>query len=262
MVPSPTIYAGPGDIVSGAAGWWGLRAYTLASIGSNAIRLRENGGNTESDFATIAGGGLNLSAISTFKGANSLFVTKLYEQSGSGADFIQATAGNQPAFTLNGLGSLPIMDFTNNGFMIAGLGTVNQIFTISVVAKTNGGAAQQSILVGVGGSTQLSFDLAGSHQNTMFIFAGGPGASAPATDGNWHAAQGVFNSATSTLMIDGSDTTGLDASTQAFTAGGQLGFDTVNHLNGYITEAGIWPTGFSNGNRSNMNSNQRAYWGF
>src|SRR4051812_39897639 len=94
-------YTGPGDIASGAAAWWGLRAYSTASIGSNAIRLREDGGNTEQDFTTIAGGGLNLAAISAFKGGANLFVTKLYDQTGNGRDQIQATAGEQPPFTLN-----------------------------------------------------------------------------------------------------------------------------------------------------------------
>src|SRR4051812_24758284 len=87
VVPSAS-YVGPGDIVAGATGWWGLRAYTAASIGANAVRLREDSAfQSEQDFATIAGGGLDLAAIAAFKAlhsATNLFVTKLYDQSAGG----------------------------------------------------------------------------------------------------------------------------------------------------------------------------------
>src|SRR5262245_22962763 len=86
-----TPYEGPGDIVSGAAMWVGLRAYSSASIGSNAVRLRRDGDSSEQDFATVSGGGLDLSAISTFLAgvappSTNLFVSKLYDQSGNSRD--------------------------------------------------------------------------------------------------------------------------------------------------------------------------------
>ena len=97
--PTPTPYVGPGDIVSGAIGWWGLRAYTSASIGTNAIRLRRDGGSPgEQDFATVTGGGLDLTSITAFKGADNLFLVKLYDQVGTN-HLTQATAASQPPFS-------------------------------------------------------------------------------------------------------------------------------------------------------------------
>lgn len=106
-------YVGPGDIVSGAVVFWSLRAYTLASIGTNAVRLRRDSDNTEQDFVTIAGGGLDLAAIATFKGSAGLWFTKIYDQTGNGHDVVQATAANQPQFATSIFGSLPSAFYLN-----------------------------------------------------------------------------------------------------------------------------------------------------
>src|SRR5262245_56094963 len=91
VIPPAAPYAGgPGDVVSGAVAYWGLRAYTTAAIGNNAIRLRRSSDNAEQDFATVLGGGLDLTSISSFKGAFNLSVVKLYDQTGGGNDMVQA----------------------------------------------------------------------------------------------------------------------------------------------------------------------------
>ena len=57
-------YVGPGDVVSGAVGWWGLRAYSAsyAATPGKAINLRRALDNAACDFNVAANGDLGVSA--------------------------------------------------------------------------------------------------------------------------------------------------------------------------------------------------------
>src|SRR5215475_9326831 len=91
-------YVGPGDIVSGARAWWGLRAFSNATAGTNAIRLRRSSDSAELDFATLTNGSLDEAGITTWAGGASLFLIKLFDQTGNGQDVTQATTTRQPPF--------------------------------------------------------------------------------------------------------------------------------------------------------------------
>ena len=261
MVLSSAVYAGPEDIVANATAWWGLRAISLADIGLNAIRLRESGGNTEQDFATIAGGGLDLAAIATFKGASNLFVVTLYDQSGGTLHLTQATTANQPAFTLSGLGSLPIITFDGTNDLLASSGTegVDDIASMSAVANSTNTGAQQSLLFH---NKQLGYR--NSADNQVFLFDGAV-LGATASDGSWHALQAVFNNLSSDMNVDGSVNAGSDGNSGAagaatFTLGSAGG---GQFLNGSFVEGGYWTnTVFSGANSTSLSSQQHAYWGF
>ena len=69
----------------------------ISSTATNCLRVRRDSDNAEQDIG-FSGNNLDTSSLSTFVGANSGYVTKWYNQgtSGSGADLVQATAGNQP----------------------------------------------------------------------------------------------------------------------------------------------------------------------
>src|SRR5262249_30795804 len=129
-----------------------LRAYTRASIGGNAIRLRRDSDSGEQDFVTITGGGLDLASITSFKGAANLFVTKLYDQTGGGRDLIQATAANQPAFILAALGSNPVIRFdgAGSGHALTQSGNITQAqpITFSVAMKRTAVAGGNQIGIG------------------------------------------------------------------------------------------------------------------
>lgn len=265
----PVAYAGPGDVVASAYAWWGLRAYTNASIGTNAVRLREDGGNTESDFATIAGGGLNLTAITAFKGANNLFVTKLYDQTGGGNDLIQATAGQQPAFTLGVLGTLPAMQFTAASGMklalFAATATVNQAYTHVFVMNLTSIGSETRPFGAEAVSDVWLFERTGG--NVMALYAGSVSGTAAFTAGSWHSAQAVFNGAASSITVDGATTSGLNPgagniSAERLIMGDDRSGAAFETITGYITEGGIWPIEFSGAQLTAMNSNQHTYWGF
>ncbi len=61
----------------------------------SAIRIRRSSDNTELDIG-FAANELDQSAITSFVGANSAYLVKVYDQSGNGRDWVQATQANQP----------------------------------------------------------------------------------------------------------------------------------------------------------------------
>ncbi len=86
----------------------------------SSVRIREDVGQTESDFAfTGDPPELDTAAIATFlAGANGLIVTG-YDQSGNGADVTQAVAGTQPSYVASGINSKPILRFDTTQFLRA-----------------------------------------------------------------------------------------------------------------------------------------------
>lgn len=71
-VPNPASYAGPGDLVSGAQAWFGLRAYSLAYAASlgNAVQVRRASDNTTANIPVLASGSLNVATATTFAGTD------------------------------------------------------------------------------------------------------------------------------------------------------------------------------------------------
>ena len=78
-------------------GVWSAEKKLIRGYGGNAIRVRRSSDNAEQDIA-FASGLLDTAALLSFTGANSAYVTKIYQQVAAltGADLVQATAGAQP----------------------------------------------------------------------------------------------------------------------------------------------------------------------
>jgi hypothetical protein len=82
------------DIYGGAFAAWHVRKLRSAYTG-NAIRVRRSSDNQESDIGFTAQGLLDTDFLMSFAGANSLFVTTWYDQTGNGYDVTQTTASKQ-----------------------------------------------------------------------------------------------------------------------------------------------------------------------
>lgn len=264
-VPIPGPFTpGSGDVVSGALFWLGLRAYSNASIGTNAIRLRRDSDQSESDFATVTGGGLNLTGITSFKGSANLFVTKLYDQTGNGHDFAQTTAANQPAFTLSGIGSLPVITTSSAQFLTNAAGIAGSVFpyTFSTVYNNAGGDGRIFYTAGFGVQVEPGTNGGATVPNTLFTYGGAFHVTSGIPDGVYHAAQAVFNGVSSDNNVDGvpdvadSGTNNVGSLLLNLLGDASLGF------NGTSMEFGLWPSAFSSGQSSSMSANQHGYWGF
>jgi hypothetical protein len=94
-------YTGPGDIVSGATAWWGIRAYKTAGLGTKVANICNSTGGTDvgcADFNSNATTGIieskTVSGI-TCPGANCT-VKILYDQSGALSCSSAACDASQP----------------------------------------------------------------------------------------------------------------------------------------------------------------------
>lgn len=89
------------DLYPSATIAFSLRKLRVAYTGS-CIRVRRSNDNTEQDVGFVDNY-LDTASLKTFVGANNGFVTKWYDQSGSGNDFSQTTAASQPQIINTGV---------------------------------------------------------------------------------------------------------------------------------------------------------------
>jgi hypothetical protein len=252
-------YSGPGDVLPGAIGWWGLRAYNGVAVGKRAVNLRRDSDNATQDFSTLANGSLDTASITTFKGSANLFITKLYDQVGSN-DMVQATAANQIPLVLNGIGLLPIasMNSTNLQQMASTSSvTLSQPITYAAVCRGHPGA------IGFQDVLRDQPDLCGLLFNTganPFLYDGTNTVIITLAANTWVGWVGIFNGASSVSYVNALSNSGTLNATgiSNFMETGTLGA-TNRDLD--FCEFGFWSGAFS-GQASAMISNQRTYWGF
>ena len=267
-------YTGPGDIVSGAYGWWGLRAYNSATRGNKVANVCIPSDVTCTDLLSDATTGALV--ITTIGGSSCGVVTctikTLYDQSGNthcssaACDVTNSTIGNRPVLTLNCIGSLPCMTWTKASSQVLLNSNVvaSQAQPITVSSAVNlaaSGAKNTFFAMNNGGSGMFS---SFSSTPTITFEDSSTLASATLSTATWYAFQGVGNGASSVNYVNGTTvngsagTDGIPSSTAVRI--GQDGFGSF--FGGTSVEYGIWPSGFSGGNLSSMNSNIRTYWGF
>lgn len=342
---TPPSYAGPGNIVSGALGWYGLRAYStaIAAAGTQTIvdlrRISDNAtctakiatsgyvdltvgapcnSNTQTVTAwanndssctgaiatttlTVASctkgnlivglpitdanitSGTVITALGTGSGGAGTYTvnisqtagsavftapgyaaaSKIYDQSASSKDALQATAGNQPILIFDcGLG-FPCLMTRTSGMSLQTSGNVTPatgIGSISGVACVKGAPSTSYVLGTGGGSVAAIFST--NSANTWRITGGTSGSISPtANDLTCHAANGVItNSSSSFLNIDGASTSGtLVGATSAGVQSAIFGGSTIY----YWQESGYWDNiSFTSGNANSINTQQHSAWGF
>lgn len=253
-----TGYVGPGDVNPGAFAWWGLRAYSAAKIGTNAVSLFRDSDSTTMNFKTIAGGGLDLAAITSFKGSANLFMDTIYDQTGNGNDQV---VNGRPNFSLNVLNGLPT--FTNattttsemfNNSITSPADPLAASFVYKVVSAAAASGASlftpgNSRLTAIGGS-------GGTTANAIAIFDGGsPLENDSAPDNSWLAVDTLFNgSGTSHLTVN---STNVTATLTTSSSNNSFHIGSVSGTTWSFMEGGIWTSSISS-----LIANQRAYYGF
>lgn len=263
--PAAAAYTGPGDIISGASGWYGLRAYSAAAIGQNCLDITFSGDSHVSTYQTIAGGGLPLSTISADQTTHggTMSITKLYNQSGGGAPDLDDTNTVFPVFSFSALGSLPgILTTVAATSQIRSTGNITQAqpFQFSVVVSRTGNFTHRGQILGgnAGGNKTAAF----LDTTNSVVMDAGADLSATAADSAFHAIQWLFSGASSEIYVDGSATATGNAGTNGFSAE-QLKMGAVAAGNdATIMEVGIWAGTFSAGTKTSLNANQHNYYGF
>lgn len=265
IVPAVVAYVGPGDVVSGAAAWWGLRAYSSAKVGTKAIRLIRASDSAQQDFNTLTNGALDIASISTFLTSTTGKVVTLYDQTGNGFDITQSTDANRPDFLLNQLNGLPIITFATASsqyltYQGGAFSLTPQPISWFILCQTLGADSNKYMMSCPGSAVAMIYG------SIIQIFLAAPANSASnnnMTSGNYHSVLGVFNSASSLISIDAVNDLTVNPGTNAVSAdniylgcfNGALAFSTMDFL-----ECGMW-SGDQRSLRSAMNTNEVNYWG-
>lgn len=263
-------YQGPGDIVSGAEAWWGLRGYSLAYATpgtNNAVHIVDSGGANGTDIKILSTGGLDLGAVNTFiTNHGTPSVATFYDQSGHGHDLTQSTVAQMPTLAAsgNGLTSLPSMAFvsansTSMSFTWGGV-TQSAPFTFNLVGNHTTSAVTQAPLSGSGGVFAVYHDTA----NNQFGGYAGSNADATASDGNWHALGLAFTNSTADIIaVDAAQSTGTSMGGNMITNSTLVIMSDTSHLlDGFISEAGWWLSpGLSGANLTSLYNQQHTYYG-
>ena len=281
------IYAGPGDVVSGATAWYGLRAFTgaQAAAGATTTAVVDVYGQTTTTSCTIyllgnSTGGLDFSTAGAgsvghqcLLGATtfctvtntSCTVSKLYDKSGNGNNVTEANTSKQPTLTFNCLNtSLPCLTGVSASSQSLG-GTVASSSNGSLegVGIRTGTFTSKGDLISVGGGELGWYNSAGEIALTNGGTAGITLSSI--SDSAWHVIIGVFGASSSGLLYgDATGTTGTETFTASTAIGIMADSSGARFTNGQWAEAGYWgSTNFTTGQITGSGSlcrNAYNYW--
>lgn len=274
-------YQGPGDIVASATAWGSCaRAYNAAyANGTNSLcDLKDKTTGTvaictlrikTTGFVDLTGSYCTGSTTPTVACAaaagGACVVSKIYDQTGNGNDFVQATAADMPAIIFGDINGLPSINCGTGATIFVPTTTTftTNSFSHSVAyIRTTGTAAG-----GAFGSAGNGWLGAGSGANLAQI-NNASSATESATDNAWHGLQGVFGVSSNTtvsLNVDGNDFTGLSAGTAGMVSA-NVRFcrcNGVQFANGKVVEAGFWNTvQFNATQRGNLYQNMHGASGY
>jgi hypothetical protein len=264
LVPPAAAYTGPGEITGWdtAYGYWGLRGYTFAKVGSNCLDVCSNATGAAINLTTVvigSDGYVNLSGI----GFSPIYVNKIWDQAGT-QDVSFLLDSTRPVLTLSAVGGKPAMNFSGTGthFNSVSNATVQaQPVTVAAVAKTGTyDTPRQAFVASAGGFGSLRHGGA----NLIGQYLGGGAVSSYAlTDGTFASLISVCNSTSSSMSVNGTiGSSGADVGSTGITNATKLtisGTDTGGSVwEGSIFEIIVKAGSVSPTNQGLLTANQRA----
>lgn len=256
-LPTAAAYAGPGDQVTGALGWWGLRAYNAAyATGSQpALDLDNNAGSTVT-INILSTGFLDTVTAAPLVGTHR--VSKLYDQTGNGRHLLQATHVVRPALDVSGTPFILWDSLRDDSLATSGTITQAQPLSYSMVVQRVTNFTTQQTIIG-GASSAQGQTLFASSTDTMAMYSGSSVPTFAATDAAFHAVQTVFDNAVQSIgYVDGTSTN------VSLSASGGLSVDTIKigNISGKpdlrLREVGLWAVAFNGTQMLNLNTNQHG----
>jgi hypothetical protein len=262
---------------TGATSGYSLRKLSSTYAG-NAIRVRRSSDNTEQNIG-FNGNVIDVSALTTFVGANNGFIVTWYDQTENAYNMSNSTATQQPMIVSGGTvlsdskGYYALFDGSNDN-LSAGVNAVDGLFT-------QGNVSYSTYFVGLTTGTEQTFISQGNagSNNTL-------GFSTQATNGYglhyWYANDMSTNVdfrntniiAGLTYVVGGTRTTSINAVANTtdtpgahsqgqsgqLTYIGRAGFAESFYLNGRFRELVVYNINKS-ADTSNIKSNMNSYYG-
>lgn len=276
LIPSPLLL----NTVRGSVAAYGMRKLR-ANYNGPAFRVRRSSDNAELDIG-FDGQDINVSALSSFIGANSGYIAKWYDQSGNDKHAIQGTTGSQPRIVnagtidtqnnkpscfFGGGTSLANSTFSNVASTILTACAVlnvsstsaafNRIFTLfqsGDATDYNNTTSAQLFALGSVKTTMVAFNSA-----TKTLIANDTFRQLSTTLAN----PGVilYDSGTSVATSGATSATLSGADNLIIGAGGQTSNINFFGFKGYISELIVYPLTHSLDERKIIERNQGAYYG-
>lgn len=292
-------YQGPGDIVSGASGWWGLRAYNnaYAAAGSNAVMLYRTSDLTYAIVPVTATGDLLLTGTGTTPGTTTgtagtgwgaqtfcqntmCNIETWYDQSGNGKNATQTTLGYQAQLLFNCIdGAKVCASFmpeasggTPGGYSITLSANIPQPLTLNAVyAKTDPSFAS-CYLIGSnqsGAFTNMSVFGTTEQIDVLSLDSGSSSDLQLSHSYVFQSLTGVFNNTTSSPVY----LNGISSLWNPKGSGTAQPLGTGVYFGGYAASGGgmfmgfmqegaVWASALTATQAASLANNQRAYWGF
>jgi hypothetical protein len=257
-------YVGPGDVVSGALAWYGLRAYNSATRGNPLVNVCNSTGGVDVGCADLSSsattGALVAATVSgiTCPGANCT-IKLWYDQSGNGITLTQNTIANRAALTASCLGSEACAVFTSaSSQSYSSSGTVSSAQPYTMAGAYSETGVPEAGIISVQ-SAEVGLLASGTAGFGLLYDVNTGGASFAISDSVFHVVQGIWNGASSVANVDNTTTTGN--STTALSGKVYLGVIFSDYPNASVFELGIWGLGFSSGQQTSMCHNSHTYWG-
>jgi hypothetical protein len=258
-------YVGPGDLVSGAIGFYSTaRAYSAAFAASKGAMMDivDSAGINLATIRVLKSGYVDLATLNAWIAVHgTASISQLYDQTGNGNHQVQATVANMPTIGLNALGKLPGAVFvTANAQRLLSSGTITQAQPISfatVAQKTTNNTAS---FIGSNGNPP---GFCAGTANLWEVTSNGTNVvTQTATDGVSHAGQALLNSTSSIVSIDGNTSATGNALTTGYAASNiSLGSANGVRLTGTIMEAMLW-AGDKSASFSALNANAHGSIGY
>jgi hypothetical protein len=186
-----------------------------------------------------------------------------YDRSGNARDAIQATIASRATLVNSGCPPSTTWCASFSGSTLYFLTSIDapQPYSNNVVVKcTTRSAAEERII----GATNTS-SLVDCVDPGWMIFAGA-NFTLTGTTNTWNSISGVYNHSASIINLNGVDTTGFAGDVSSGNGGTQFSFGAAFNgtigLVGLLTEVGQNSNGFAQTDRTGLNNNQRAFYGF
>lgn len=261
-IAAAAAYAGPGNVLGAASAFWGLRAYSLATIGNNCVRLIRASDSAQQDFVTTASGLVDIAAINTFLNATTGKVVTFYELTGRGStfDLTQATDANRAAWVANS--GNPYVQFSSagsNGYATSGSESLAQPFTFATTLQNTSG---ETFVLTQGFNAALAVEIS-AHDGWWAAFAANDAIGTGFMDGSWWAANVIFNGASAALYRNGSNVGTGDCGAHSLSGPYEISSTSfASYFNGLFREWGVWPTAQIEIDATNYSVNSRAFWNY
>lgn len=250
---------GPGDCISNASFYIGVRCYQNAYSGKVMEIWDAATGSTSNTTASCSGGTVSYSTTTgcTAGGATcqplattclvSCNVAELYDQSGNSncsgpCNFVQATNSARPIFTQSCFGSLPCLTATSANsqtMLVSASASTGSTGTQSLATVFNRATGQGNNVLLYDGENYLNQLFTDNSMNLILAF-GAVNYTVTAADGVSHSYIMTSNIAAGTAqVVDGVATTNANNSSASF--GGALKlFAAGNYWQGNWGELGLW----------------------